>query len=102
MTHLLVLALATFFVWECLVRPPVTAGCSLLPVPDGVTAYVKSLTAAGVAWSLDHWVDAHFLVPLAAASAAGALHLLSRSSESPQIATVARGRARRSMPMPGP
>ncbi|AZM47793.1 hypothetical protein DMB38_20165 [Streptomyces sp. WAC 06738] len=100
--HLLVLALATFFVWECLVRPIIGALCSLLPVPEMVAAYVKSLSALGIAFALERWVDPDFLLPLAAASIAGTLHLLSRSSESPRIATVTRGRARRGMPMPGP
>lgn len=100
MLYLIVLALATFFVWECLVRPLVGALCALLPVPGMAAAYVKSLTALGVAWALDRWVDRHFLGVIAAASIAGTLHLLSRSSETPEIATVTRGRARRRMPMP--
>lgn len=100
--HLLILALATFFVWECLVRPLIGALCSLLPVPDMVGAYLKSLTALGTALALDHWVPRDFLLPIAAASVAGTLHLLSRTSETPRIATVTRGRAKRGMPMPGP
>ena len=102
MLYLLILALAAFFAWECLVRPLVGAVCSLLPVPGAVSAYVKSLTALGVAVALDRWVGRDFLTVMAAASIAGTLHLLSRSSETPQIATVSRGRARRGMPMPGP
>ena len=102
MLYLLVLALATFFVWECLLRPLIGVLCSLLPVPELLAGYLKALTAAGVALALDHWVDEKFLVPLAAATIAGTLNHLSRSSESPRIATVRRGRARRGMPMPGP
>jgi hypothetical protein len=102
MPYLIILALATFFVWECLVRPLVGVLCSLLSVPGMAAAYVKSLTALGVAVALDHWADRHFLVVIAAASIAGTLRLLSRSSETPQIATVTRGRARRGMPMPHP
>ena len=102
MLYLIVLALATFFVWECLVRPLVGALCSALPVPDLLAAYVKSLTALGVAFALDRWAGLGFLTVIAAASIAGTLHLLSRTSETPQIATVRRGRAGRGMPMPGP
>ncbi|MFV0135480.1 hypothetical protein ACLGIH_20050 [Streptomyces sp. HMX87] len=102
MLYLIVLALATFFVWECLVRPLISAACSALPVPDMLAAYVKAIAALGVAGALDRWVDRHFLVVISAASIAGTLHLLSRSSEPPQIATVTRGRSRRGMPMPGP
>lgn len=100
--YLLILALATFFVWECLVRPALSALCALVSLPDMAAAYVKALSAAGVAYCLDRWVPMAFLLPLAAASIAGTLRLLSRSSEGPQIATVTRGRARRGMPMPGP
>jgi len=100
--HLLVLALATFFVWECFVRPLVAALCSLLPVPDLVAAYLKSVTALVTAFALERWASTEIRVPLAAASIAGTLHLLSRSSEPPRIATVPRGRARRGMPMPKP
>lgn len=102
MTYLLTLALATFFLWECFVRPPVAFLCVALRIPDMAGAYLKSLTAAGVALALDRWVGDRFLIPLAAASIAGTLHLISRSSDAPQIATVTRGRARRGMPMPGP
>ncbi|MFC9505391.1 hypothetical protein [Streptomyces sp. NPDC057002] len=102
MTYLLILALATFFIWECLVRPLITFLCSRLPVPELLAAYLKALTAGATAFALAHWVDRHFLVPIAAASLAGTLHLLSRTSEAPQIATVTRSRARRGMPMPGP
>ncbi|WP_369042219.1 hypothetical protein [Streptomyces sp. Midd1] len=102
MLYLIVLALATFFVWECLVRPLIGALCALFPVPGLVAAYVKALTALGVAGALDRWVERDFLTVMAAASIAGTLHLLSRSSETPQISTVSRGRARRGMPMPGP
>lgn len=102
MTYLLILALATFFIWECFVRPLAVLLCTAVRLPDLPAAYLKSLTAIGVAAALNHWADMRFLVPLAAASLAGTLHLLSRSSETPQIATVTRGRARRGMPMPGP
>lgn len=102
MTYLITLALAAFFVWECLVRPFIALTCTALRIPDLPSAYLKSVTAAGVAFALDHWVEDRFLVPLAAASLAGTLHVLSRTSETPQIATVTRGRARRGMPMPGP
>lgn len=102
MTFLLILALATFFVWECLVRPVVTYLCAALRVPASVGAYLKSLTALAVALSLAHWVDEKFLLPVAAASLAGTLHLLSRSSETPEIASVSRSRSRRGMPMPRP
>lgn len=102
MLYLFVLALAAFFVWECFVRPLVGALCTLLPVPAAVAAYLKSGSALAVAYALDRWVGPNFLTVIAAASLAGTLHLLSRSSESPQIATVTRGRARRGMPMPGP
>jgi hypothetical protein len=102
MLYLIVLALAAFFVWECLVRPLIGALCSLLPVPDMAAAYLKALTALGVTVALDRWVGRDFLTVIAAASIAGTLHLLSRSGETPQIATVTRGRARRGMPMPGP
>lgn len=102
MTHLIVLALATFLVWECLVRPAVTYLCGLLPVSGTVAAYAKSVTAVGTAVGLDRLVDERFLVPLSAASLAGTLHMFSRSREDKNIAAVSRGRARRGMPMPGP
>lgn len=102
MLYLIVLALASFFVWECLVRPLIGALCSLLPVPALISAYVKSLSALGVAVALDRWVGAELLTVMAAASIAGTLHLLSRSGEETKIATVSRGRARRGMPMPHP
>ncbi len=100
--YLLVLALATFLVWEALLRPLVTFLVSALPVPDLLAGYAKAATAVGTAMALDHWVDEHFLIPLAAASVAGTLSLLSRTSETPQIAVATRNRARRGMPMPGP
>lgn len=102
MLYLMVLALATFFVWECFVRPFIGAVCAALPVPDTVAACARAITALGAAAALDRWVEWHYLTVIAAASLVGALHLLSRSSERPQIATVTRGRARRGMPMPGP
>ncbi|MGW3153701.1 hypothetical protein [Streptomyces sp. NPDC001089] len=102
MLYLLILALATFFVWECLVHPLVGALCTLLPVPELVAAYLKACTALGVAYALDRWADRHFLAVIAAASVAGTLHALRRTSERPEIATITRGRARRGMPMPGP
>lgn len=102
MLSLIVLALATFFVWECLVRPLVGALCSVLPIPDAVSAYAKALTALGVAVALDRWIGRDFQTVMAAASIAGTLHLLSRKSETPRIATVTRGRSGRGMPMPGP
>lgn len=100
--HLLVLALATFFVWEALLRPLVSLLCSALRIPDLLAGYFKALTAVGTAVALDHSVDEHFLIPLAAASITGTLSLLSRTSETPQIATVTRNRSRRGMPMPHP
>lgn len=100
--YLLVLALATFFVWEAFLRPLVALLCAALTVPGLVAGYGKALTAAGTALALDHWVDESFLVPFAAASITGTLSFLSRTSETPQIAAVTRTRARRGMPMPRP
>ncbi|MGW1261174.1 hypothetical protein ACWD7Y_04335 [Streptomyces drozdowiczii] len=102
MTYLIALALATFFVWECILLPVVRPACELLRLPDVAAGYVKSLTALGAAVALDHWVDRHFILLVAAASLAGALTLLRRSSETQNISAVVRGRARRGMPMPGP
>lgn len=102
MTYLIVLALATFFAWECLLLPLVRPVCDLLRLPDVAAGYLKSLTALGAALALDHWVDRHFLLPVAAASLAGTLTMLRRSSETQNISALVRGRARRGMPMPGP
>lgn len=102
MLYLVVLALAAFFVWECLARPLVGFLCVHLPVPEAVTTALKALAALGVAYALDRWVGRELLTVIAAASAAGLLRLVSRMGETPQIATVARGRSGRGMPMPGP
>lgn len=102
MTYLIVLALATFFAWDCLLRPLVGPACELLRLPDVAAGYLKSLTALGAALALDHWVDQHFLLPLAAASLAGTLAMLRRSSETQNISAIVRSRAKRGMPMPGP
>jgi hypothetical protein len=102
LVYLLILALAAFFVWECLARPAVALLCSVLPMPDIAGVYLKSLTGLGVAFALDRWVDGKYLLPIAAASIAGTLSLLSRSSETPKMATVVRRSARRGMPLPGP
>jgi hypothetical protein len=102
MTYLIVLALATFFAWDCLLRPLVGAVCDGLGMPDVVAAYLKSLTALAAAGVLDHWVDRDFLLPIAAASLAGTLAMLRRSGETQNISAIVRGRARRGMPMPGP
>ncbi|WP_328749288.1 MULTISPECIES: hypothetical protein [unclassified Streptomyces] len=102
MTHLIVLALATFFAWECVLLPLVRPLCDLLRLPDVAAGYLKSLTALGAALALDHWVDRDFLLPIAAASLAGMLTMLRRSSETQNISAIVRGRARRGMPMPGP
>lgn len=100
--YLIVLALATFLVWEAFLRPLVTLLFSALPIPDLLAGYSKALSAVGTAVALDHWVDERFLIPLAAASAAGALGFMRHASETPRIAVATRSRARRGMPMPGP
>lgn len=102
MTYLIVLALATFFAWDCLLRPLIDPACDLLRLPDAVAGCLKALTALAAATALDHWVDRQFLLPIAAASLAGTLAMLRRSSETQNISAVLRGRARRGMPMPGP
>ncbi|MGW3272798.1 hypothetical protein ACWDFH_15175 [Streptomyces kronopolitis] len=101
MTYLM-LALATFFVWECFLLPVIRPACDLLHLPDIVAGYLKSITALGTALCLDHWVDRHLLLPTAAASLAGMLTLLRRLSETQNISAIVRGGARRGMPMPGP
>ncbi|MET9470539.1 MULTISPECIES: hypothetical protein [unclassified Streptomyces] len=102
MTHLIVLALATFFAWECILLPLVRPACDLLRLPGLAAGYVKALTALGAAWALDHWVEGQFLLPIAAASLAGTLTMVRHSSETQNISAIVRGRARRGMPMPGP
>ncbi|MEU9050177.1 hypothetical protein AB0D37_07190 [Streptomyces sp. NPDC048384] len=102
MTYLIVLALSTFFAWECVLLPLVRPICDLLRLPDVAAGYLKSLTALSAALALDHWVDRDFLLPIAAASLAGMLTMLRRSSETQNISAIVRGRARRGMPMPGP
>ncbi|MFF1693143.1 hypothetical protein ACFVXC_05875 [Streptomyces sp. NPDC058257] len=102
MTYLIVLALSTFFAWDCFLRPLIAPACDLLRLPDVAAGYLKALSALAAAGALDHWVDRHFLLPIAAASLAGTLAMLRRSSETQNISAVVRGGARRGMPMPGP
>ncbi|MEW1922278.1 hypothetical protein [Streptomyces sp. NPDC088360] len=102
MTYLIVLALAGFFAWECVLLPLVQPVCDLLRLPEVAAGYLKSLTALGAVLALDHWVDRDFLLAIAAASLAGTLTTLRRSSETQNISAVVRSRARRGMPMPGP
>lgn len=102
MTHLIVLALATFFIWDCLARPLLGSLCDLVGVPPAGASYLKSLTALGLAVSLYRWVPEPWLTPVAAASLAGTLVLLRHSRDRQNISTVIRGRARRGMPMPKP
>lgn len=102
MAYLIMLALATFFAWECVLLPLVGPLCGLLRLPDVAASYLKSLTALGAAVALDHWMDRDFLLPIAATALAGTLAMLHRSSETQNISTVLRSRARRGMPMPGP
>ncbi|WP_208973192.1 hypothetical protein [Streptomyces malaysiensis] len=101
MTYLIIIALATFFAWECLLSPLVRLACQLIRAPDLVAAYIKSLAVLAIALALDRWVAIYLLVPTAAASLAGMLTVLRRSSDRQKVATVVRGRANRGMPTPG-
>ncbi|MEV6310003.1 hypothetical protein AB0M10_15560 [Streptomyces sp. NPDC051840] len=102
MTYLIVLALAVFFVWECVLLPLVAPLCEVLRLPDLVSGYLKSVIVLGAALALHEWVDRALLMPVAAASLAGIVGIARRLGETQNISTVVRGSARRGMPMPGP
>lgn len=100
MTYLIILALATFFLWDCFLRPLLGSLCDALGCPATATSYLKSLTALGLALALDRYVPVFWLQPIAAASLAGTLVMLRHSRDDQNISTVVRGRAGRGMPMP--